>query len=41
MLADTTAGKISSQLTQLRHQMGAPAVGMVLTLVVVCEERDQ
>ncbi|MGI5272182.1 glucose-6-phosphate dehydrogenase assembly protein OpcA [Nonomuraea sp. CA-218870] len=41
MLADTTAGKIASQLTQLRHQMGAPAVGMVLTLVVVCEERDQ
>lgn len=41
MLADTTAGKISSQLTQLRHQMGAPAVGMVLTLIVVCEERDQ
>ena len=41
MLTDTTAGKISSQLTQLRHQMGAPAVGMVLTLVVVCEERDQ
>ncbi|MEV0595241.1 glucose-6-phosphate dehydrogenase assembly protein OpcA [Nonomuraea cavernae] len=41
MLADTTAGKISSQLMMLRHQMGAPAVGMVLTLVVVCEERDQ
>lgn len=41
MLADTTAGKISSQVTQLRHQMGAPAVGMVLTLVVICEERDQ
>ena len=41
MLADTTAGKISSQLTQLRHQMGAPAIGMVLTLVVICEERDQ
>ncbi|MFI7442440.1 glucose-6-phosphate dehydrogenase assembly protein OpcA [Nonomuraea indica] len=41
MLSDTTAGKISSQLTMLRHQMGAPAIGMVLTLVVVCEERDQ
>ncbi|NUT44753.1 MAG: glucose-6-phosphate dehydrogenase assembly protein OpcA [Thermoactinospora sp.] len=40
-LADTTAGKISSQLTHLRHQMGAPAIGMVLTLVVVCDERDQ
>ncbi|MEV2271829.1 glucose-6-phosphate dehydrogenase assembly protein OpcA [Nonomuraea africana] len=41
MLTDTTAGKISGQLTRLRHQMGAPAVGMVLTLVVVCDERDQ
>ncbi|MGN9840516.1 glucose-6-phosphate dehydrogenase assembly protein OpcA [Nonomuraea sp. H19] len=41
MLSDTTAGKISAQLTHLRHQMGAPAVGMVLTLVVVCEERHQ
>ncbi|GAA0920136.1 glucose-6-phosphate dehydrogenase assembly protein OpcA [Nonomuraea longicatena] len=41
MLTDTTAGKISAQLTHLRHQMGAPAIGMVLTLVVVCDERDQ
>ncbi|MFG2075020.1 glucose-6-phosphate dehydrogenase assembly protein OpcA [Nonomuraea maritima] len=41
MLSDTTAGKISAQLTHLRHQMGAPAVGMVLTLVVMCEERHQ
>ncbi|WP_219465661.1 glucose-6-phosphate dehydrogenase assembly protein OpcA [Nonomuraea rhizosphaerae] len=41
MLTDTTAGKIAAQLTHLRHQMGAPAIGMVLTLVVVCEERDQ
>ncbi|MBG0832885.1 glucose-6-phosphate dehydrogenase assembly protein OpcA [Planomonospora sp. ID67723] len=41
MLSDTTASKISSQLTHLRHQMGSPAVGMVLTLVVVCDESDQ
>lgn len=41
MLTGTTAGKISAQLTHLRHQMGAPAVGMVLTLVVVTDERDQ
>ncbi|GAA3650693.1 glucose-6-phosphate dehydrogenase assembly protein OpcA [Nonomuraea antimicrobica] len=41
MLTDTTAGKISAQLTHLRHQMGAPAIGMVLTLVVVSEERHQ
>ncbi|MEV0622204.1 glucose-6-phosphate dehydrogenase assembly protein OpcA [Nonomuraea sp. NPDC050404] len=41
MLTDTTAGKIAAQFTHLRHQMGAPAIGMVLTLVVVCEERHQ
>ncbi|WP_406313860.1 glucose-6-phosphate dehydrogenase assembly protein OpcA [Streptosporangium sp. NBC_01639] len=41
MLSGTTASKISSQLTQLRHQMGTPAVGMVLTLVVVCDESNQ
>ncbi|HEX4812973.1 MAG TPA: glucose-6-phosphate dehydrogenase assembly protein OpcA [Nonomuraea sp.] len=41
MLSDTTAGKIAAQFTHLRHQMGAPAIGMVLTLVVVCEERHQ
>ncbi|GAA3447438.1 glucose-6-phosphate dehydrogenase assembly protein OpcA [Planomonospora venezuelensis] len=41
MLSDTTASKISSQLTHLRHQMGSPAVGMVLTLVVVCDEGEQ
>ncbi|MEV0386108.1 glucose-6-phosphate dehydrogenase assembly protein OpcA [Nonomuraea sp. NPDC050643] len=41
MLSDTTAGKISAQFTHLRHQMGAPAIGMVLTLVVVCEEAHQ
>ncbi|MEV7008961.1 glucose-6-phosphate dehydrogenase assembly protein OpcA [Streptosporangium sp. NPDC051022] len=41
MLTGTTASKISSQLTQLRHQMGTPAVGMVLTLVVVADESNQ
>ncbi|MEU4831742.1 glucose-6-phosphate dehydrogenase assembly protein OpcA [Streptosporangium sp. NPDC023615] len=41
MLSGTTASKISSQLTHLRHQMGTPAVGMVLTLVVVCGESEQ
>ncbi|WP_308169879.1 glucose-6-phosphate dehydrogenase assembly protein OpcA [Acrocarpospora catenulata] len=40
-LTETTASKISSTLTRLRHQMGAPAVGMVLTLVVVCDEAGQ
>lgn len=41
MLSGTNASKISSQLTALRHQMGTPAVGMVLTLVVVCDESEQ
>ncbi|GAB1823188.1 glucose-6-phosphate dehydrogenase assembly protein OpcA [Herbidospora sp. RD11066] len=40
-LTATTASKISSALTKLRHQMGAPAVGMVLTLVVVSDEAGQ
>ncbi|WP_169945723.1 glucose-6-phosphate dehydrogenase assembly protein OpcA [Microbispora sp. H11081] len=40
-LTDTTASKISSTLTRLRHQIGAPAVGMVLTLVVVVDEAGQ
>lgn len=41
MLTDTTAGKIAAQFMHLRHQMGAPAIGMVLTLVVISEERHQ
>lgn len=41
MLTGTNASKISSQLTQLRHQMGTPAVGMVLTLVIVSDESNQ
>ncbi|WP_066368089.1 glucose-6-phosphate dehydrogenase assembly protein OpcA [Herbidospora mongoliensis] len=40
-LTATTASKISSGLTKLRHQMGAPAIGMVLTLVVVSDEAGQ
>ncbi|MDH2430264.1 glucose-6-phosphate dehydrogenase assembly protein OpcA [Sphaerisporangium sp. TRM90804] len=40
-MGSTTASEISSQLTRLRHQVGAPAVGMVLTLVVVCDESRQ
>jgi glucose-6-phosphate dehydrogenase assembly protein OpcA len=41
MLSSTTASKIDSHLTMLRHQMGAPAIGMVLTLVVVTDESRQ
>ncbi|MEW9531181.1 glucose-6-phosphate dehydrogenase assembly protein OpcA [Microbispora sp. NPDC049125] len=40
-LTETTASKISSTLTRLRHQIGAPAVGMVLTLVTVVDEAGQ
>jgi glucose-6-phosphate dehydrogenase assembly protein OpcA len=41
MLTSTTSSKIDTQLTLLRHQMGAPAIGMVLTLVVVTDEGHQ
>jgi glucose-6-phosphate dehydrogenase assembly protein OpcA len=41
LMGSTTASEISAQLTRLRHQVGAPAVGMVLTLVVVCDESHQ
>ncbi|WP_203989210.1 glucose-6-phosphate dehydrogenase assembly protein OpcA [Sphaerisporangium rufum] len=40
-MGSTTASEISAQLTRLRHQVGAPAVGMVLTLVVVSDESRQ
>ena len=35
MLSSTTASRISSHLTHLRHQMGAPAIGMVLTMDIL------
>ena len=34
-LTDTTAGAIAAALVQARHSAGVPAVGMVLTLVIV------
>lgn len=37
-LTDTTASKINNALVQGRRSIGAPAVGMVLTLVVVTDE---
>ncbi len=40
-LADTTTGKIQESLRQARHLMGGPAVGMVLTLVIVTDESAQ
>jgi glucose-6-phosphate dehydrogenase assembly protein OpcA len=41
LMGTTTASEIAAQLTRLRHQVGAPAVGMVLTVVVVCDESHQ
>jgi glucose-6-phosphate dehydrogenase assembly protein OpcA len=38
-LADTDAAAVSSALTRARHAMGGPAVGVVMTLVVLAEER--
>lgn len=37
-LTDTTASKINNALVQGRRAIGAPAVGMVLTLVIVTDE---
>lgn len=40
-LTHTTASEIDEALTRERHRMGSPAVGMVLTFVVVADERCQ
>ncbi len=37
-LEGTTSSKISSALLQARRSAGSPAMGMVLTLIVVCDE---
>ncbi|MBA2812105.1 glucose-6-phosphate dehydrogenase assembly protein OpcA [Streptomyces sp. KM273126] len=39
-LTDTTASKINKALVQGRRAIGTPAVGMVLTLVIVTDEED-
>ena len=39
-LPDTTTAKISSALLRARRNAGSPAMGMVLTLLVVCEEQE-
>jgi glucose-6-phosphate dehydrogenase assembly protein OpcA len=39
-LTDTTAGAIAASLVQARHSAGVPAVGMVMTLVIVADEAD-
>ena len=40
-LTGTTTRKIQDALTQSRHLMGGPAVGMVLTLIIVTDESAQ
>jgi glucose-6-phosphate dehydrogenase assembly protein OpcA len=40
-LADTSTPQIQNSLRQARHLMGGPAVGMVLTLVIVTDESAQ
>ena len=39
-LPETTTAKISSALLRARRNAGSPAMGMVLTLLVVCDEKD-
>ncbi|OIJ94844.1 glucose-6-phosphate dehydrogenase assembly protein OpcA [Streptomyces colonosanans] len=39
-LTDTTASKINKALVQGRHDLGTPAVGMVLTMVIVTDEEN-
>jgi glucose-6-phosphate dehydrogenase assembly protein OpcA len=40
-LTETTTGAIRDTLMQARHQLGGPALGMVLTLVIVTNESAQ
>ncbi|HEY8979061.1 MAG TPA: glucose-6-phosphate dehydrogenase assembly protein OpcA [Streptomyces sp.] len=39
-LTDTTAGKINKALVRGRREIGTPAVGMVLTMVIVTDEEN-
>jgi glucose-6-phosphate dehydrogenase assembly protein OpcA len=39
-LVDTNANAIAAELLQARRRAGSPAMGMVLTLLVVADERD-
>ena len=40
-LTDTTTGQIQRALTQARHRLGGPTMGMVLTLVIGTDETTQ
>ncbi len=39
-LENTTSAKISSSLVKARRSAGSPAMGMVLTLIIVAEEKE-
>jgi glucose-6-phosphate dehydrogenase assembly protein OpcA len=39
-LADTNAGQIASEFIRARRRAGSPAMGMVMTLVIVADEKD-
>lgn len=39
-LTDTTSAQISSALLRARRSAGSPAMGMVLTLIIVCDEEE-
>jgi glucose-6-phosphate dehydrogenase assembly protein OpcA len=39
-LTDTNSAKISSALLRARRSAGSPAMGMVLTLIIVCDEDE-
>ncbi|MDN5804754.1 MAG: glucose-6-phosphate dehydrogenase assembly protein OpcA [Microlunatus sp.] len=39
-LTETTTAQISSALLQARRSVGSPTMGMVLTLLVVCDEKE-
>ena len=39
-LPDTTSAKISAELVRVRRRAGYPAQGMVLTLIIVCDESE-
>src|SRR5215208_5815907 len=39
-LEGTTSSKISAELVRIRRSAGSPAQGMVLTLIVVCDESE-
>jgi glucose-6-phosphate dehydrogenase assembly protein OpcA len=39
-LTDTTSAEISAALLKARHNAGSPSLGMVLTLIIVCNEKE-